>query len=297
MAWKVSVDWLEGGLKYFTLVNNLPFQPARGSLQLFEKNENNAERFMVNCKDLKSYHIVASLQPISDLARIAKNIAPVINKLLFKHKTVNEIVLDFVKDLNGNWIFLAVQGCLLKGEPSSISNPKKLTPLNPKFTIYPTISYTREKSLSSPEDLQETTLSKVENRRISKISRKIFRQATKAGNFLNCSKFSLPTPDEEFSIYLKQKSSDQEGRIPFNMIGIVPQKLGSRLTYFIEDKREMVPKTVTKEESRVRSSMSKDLSVKSNSDYLEKISKKLDEMTGNFHKKPLDLDLSEESEN
>jgi hypothetical protein len=81
------------------------------------------------------------------------------------------------------------------------------------------------------------------------------------------------------------------------MIGIVPQKLGSRLTYFIEDKREMVPKTVTKEESRVRSSMSKDLSVKSNSDYLEKISKKLDEMTGNFHKKPLDLDLSEESEN
>ena len=286
-AWKVSVDWLEGSLKYFTLVNNLGFNGG-----LFNKGSRISQdinNFVINYKDLKSYHIVAALQPIYDLSKIVKKTVPVINKMISKHRAISEVVVDFIKDIKGRWVLISVQGCIYKGDSSSSGNlAKKLAPLNPRLNIYPTISFTREKSDSSPEDLQESTLAKVENRRITKISRKIFRTATKAGKqFKNPPKVNLPTPQDEYHLYLSQKSSDQQGRIPFHMIGIVPHKLGSHLTYFVEDKREMVPQPSTVSESYVRSSLLNDVSVKHSIDYLERISKELDSMTNlaNTHKK------------
>ena len=283
-AWKVCVDWMEGSIKYYTLVNNCNFTKENSFKDLkpkpkpFEPKQDN-QRFLINSKDYKSYHIVASLQPIQTLSSIVKKAIPVINKLIYNTKPVNEIIVDFIKDFTNEWIFIGVQGCILKGKPAgSASNKKNIIPLKPNLTGYPTISFTREKSSSSIEELTENTLSKVESRRISKISRKIFRKATtvQAPKLSDPPKVAFMTKEEEFNFYLKQKSSDSLGRIPFNMIGILPQNLGNHLTYFVEDKKEMMPRSMNQSGGPFGFYLDKGKSVKSSIEYLNKISEELD---------------------
>lgn len=283
-AWKVCVDWVEGSIKYYTLVNNCCFtqnnslKDLKTRIKQFEPKIN-IQRFLINSKDYKSYHIVASLQPIQTLNIIVKKAIPVINKLIYNTKAVNEIIIDFIKDLNNEWIFIGVQGCILKGKPTgSAQNKKNIIPLKSNLTGYPTISFTREKSSSSIENPQENTLSRVENRRITKISRKIFRKATTVNitKISNPPKVALMTKEEEYNFYLKQKSSDSLGRIPFNMIGIVPQNLGNHLTYFIENKKEMMPRSMNKTDGPFGFYIDNGKSVKNSKEYLNKISKELD---------------------
>lgn len=289
-AWKVCIDWVEGSIKYFTLVNNSHFMQNNlnktfGPNDRFIRGKNDNKRYLINSKEIKSYHIVESLQPIQTLSKTAKESIPALNKLIYNSKPVYETIADFIKEHNNNWIFIGIQGCILKGHSTkSFKASKNIIPLKSNFPVYPTISFTREKSSSSLEDTGDSALARVENRRISKISRKIFRKATSV-NQIKISKppkVILMTKEEEYSFYLKQKSSDSQGRIPFNMIGIVPQNIGSHLTYFIEKNKQMIPKSVIPSGTPLGMYSLNEMSVKSNLDYLNRISAEFDSKLSNI---------------
>lgn len=286
-VWKVSVDWQEGCTKYFTLTNDLPFDCSKEGLlnrrkkdnaKVFESAvENDMEKFLVKFENTKSYHIVATLKPILGLSNIVKQLIPVLNLLIFKNREISEIVLDFIKESRDFWVFIGVKGFMLKGEQTKrLKEKKKLISISTNFSMYPVISLTQAKTPSSSEELPAPQ-KRIEHKKITRVTRKIHRQATNVSMInIEKSKVHMPSREEQYSFYLNQKKSDSYGRIPFNMIGIVPQKMGTHLTSFIETKRELLPKPIESPEPPLGLYLTDEISVKSNITYLQEISENLD---------------------
>ena len=235
------------------------------------------ERFLVKFSNSKSYHIVASLQPISSLSLIVKQLLPTLNILLFKRKPIKEIVLDFVKEDKDSWYFLGIKGYLLKGEyKNPLDVETKTLSLQTNLVRYPVISVSRVQTPPSSEELAASPQKRLEKRKITRASKKLHRQATGL-SLSDKIKISIPTPDEQYSFYLSQKKSDNLGRVPFNMIGIVPQKLGTHITSFIETKRTFLRKDNFPYEPPLGMYMLNPISVKSNEIYLQEVSNQLDD--------------------
>ena len=273
-AWKVTVDWQNGSLKYFTISNNQPFI---GSCFL-PKNKKNCElklenKFLVKIMNPKSYHVLNCLQPIFALNAILKQLTPFLLSFVFKKQPISEFLIDFIRESKDKWYFIDLKGYLIKGEHiNQLSKQKRTFSITTKLIKYPQISINYAQTPPSSEESVIDTLA--ETKKARKISKRINRQASVLK--LKKTEVNIPSIEEQWSLYLTSKKSDNIGRIPFNMIGIVPQKFGSHITSFVEYKRDLIPKNKSIKEPPLGMYLKDCVSVMSNAKYLSQVSENLD---------------------
>lgn len=282
-AWKVGVDWQEGCMKYFTLTNNSPFEKRKNSLlgkrhkSLKAFQIDDVDRFIIKTNSPKTYHIVTSLQPIIQLKDIVKQLVPIILSFVMKRKKVKEIMIDFIKESSNLWYFAGVTGYLIEGDvKNSVTLVKQRISNDPGLKAYPAISISQAKTPSSSSDSLHDTKAQIEQKRINRISRRFTKTSLSFSKMNKTNPITFLSIEDQCALYLSQKKSDNYGRIPFNMIGIVPQKLGSHLTSFIETKRGLIKNTQNLNEPPIGMYLTDAVSVKSNGIYLQEISQKLD---------------------
>ena len=284
-AWKVSVDWQGGNTKYYTVTNNTPLASNAPSVHkqispvLDVVHQANNERFLIKFSHLKSYHVVASLQPILQLKTIVTQLIPLIRGILFNNKQIREIVTEFIKESCDTWSFIGIKGYLLQGEKGMPrTHKKKSTPVDANLKMYPSISISQAKTpASSDEEKIPEARVQIENKKIRRITRKLSMNVNRFSTSIGpVAPVKVLSVKDQCAFYLTSKRADPCGRIPFNMIGVAPQNMGSHATSFIETRRLALSNTLSRNESVLGLLMINPVSVKSNQAYLVEISKKLD---------------------
>jgi hypothetical protein len=294
-AWKVYVSWEDKRTKYYTLTNNTEFtaglnkssqdvvshQSLFTPFKTFQKISSHPasqdpSAFMIKFKNKNSYHIVMTLHPIKGLKNIVNQFIPTLKKLLFKNKNIKEIVLEFIKESKDIWYFLGIKGYSLKGDAKNINYHK-----NMRFSItenrkkYPSISIL-EPNTPTSEELSKITTEKLEINEISKYSKNLMKRVC-ASSSTTSFKISSLSKEDEYYNYLSYKKADNLGRVPYNMIGITPQRASAKITHFIDTRKKIIPLANNSTDFPLGMHMVNEISVKSNAAYLQEVSKSLDQ--------------------
>ncbi|CAG9322814.1 unnamed protein product [Blepharisma stoltei] len=248
------------------------------------------EKFIVKFSGLPKLKIIFTHQPIPELVKAVNALVAVINQLfLRKNNQLQELFVDFIKDSNEKWVLLSCKGYKIIGdELSRVLKPKflpKLENIRSKTHIKKPFARDYEINVSKIDDLiiPERKIGNdtiIYDKNIEILAHSFEEQASKLDNSPIGNIHLKEIQESTTKSYLEQKKSDHLGRIPCNMIGIMPHKLDNPITSFIDNHKE-VPIKPLKHRERFKHLYLVGLENKR----IDLASKQLDEITKSFDKK------------
>lgn len=209
--------------------------------------ETDFSRYIVRYTNFNQTSVISSSQPISGINDELKSLAVLINSFLLKKSNcLEELLVDFVKDPKENFIFIACKRFKIKGEqPHEMSPIKKEASRNTNHMPFPDIVISvAEKQSPFGEEKYETDLKKSrvsgfkEEMKIDKAQNLLEQQVSDMEIKKDIIVSIKDIRDVNKESYLQQKRSDKHGRIPYNIIGIMPHAKNNQLISFIEKQKE-----------------------------------------------------------
>lgn len=215
-----------------------------------ERKKELNDKFLVHYSNLNECNIVSSSQQIPEVTKIIHQVADIIS-LSFHKKTssIEELVVDFMKDMTGNWIFLACKGYKFQGD-------KKLDRLNTckdmilpqksehisedtEFNHEEVLKHYDESVSKDYEFVSQGTRFTSTNQEAKKIQ--LMRLLEEQANHMNTRPAYIDNKliqQKNIEAYLKFKNIDEYGRTPFKMIGMTPYPTKTKLVTFYEHSKK-----------------------------------------------------------
>ncbi|CAG9335254.1 unnamed protein product [Blepharisma stoltei] len=256
-----------------------------------QSEETDFSKFTAKIENYEKVNVVASSQPISEINNQLKTIASLINTFMIKKQNcLEELLVDFIKDSKGNFLFLACKRYKIKGEKSNENFPLKKLPSKHNIQIpFPEIFISENQSPEKDQEIDENLyktrmMAHKEQIAIEKTQLLIEKQSSELEikKSLNVSFAEISEKNKED--YLIQRKSDKNGKIPYNIIGIMPHNKNNQLISFIEKQKEPALKPLRHKE-RSKNLFWIGSHQISPMKYTEIMSKSIDKIAKNFDKR------------
>jgi truncated hemoglobin YjbI len=236
--------------------NSLKYQPfihiiAESNPKIREERSKELnDKFLVHYSNLNECNIVSSSQQIPEVTKTIQHVADIIS-LSFHKKSISiqELVVDFMKDMNGNYIFLACKGLKFQGaRKSDRYNICKDTAFREKSEhIIEDGEFNPEEVLEQYDDsmtkeydfVSQGTRFTSTDQEDKKIQ--LMRLLEEQANRMNTRPAYIDQKliqQNSIEAYLKFKNVDELGRTPFKMIGMTPYPNKSKLITFYEHSKK-----------------------------------------------------------
>ena len=189
-------------------------------------------KYFVQVKGTTENYITLSNRYYPELQETLKLVLGIISSNALKNMSpAQEVLIDFMKNMENKWVLLGCKGYKVRGQRNvevkieeHRREPSTESFLSRKHSVFLCESVSEE-SLKS----EISSESDDESARIDKVADRLKLQAAEMSKYQHQSIGSINNED-----YLKLKQSDELGRIPYVMIGIMPHRIGNPVTYFIE---------------------------------------------------------------
>ncbi|CAG9322931.1 unnamed protein product [Blepharisma stoltei] len=210
--------------------------------------EIDSSKFIVKSDNYSQVNVVISSQPIPEINHELKTITSLINTFILKKQNyLDELLIDFIKDSKEKFVFLSCKRYKVKGEqPREIFSTKKDSSKSNFKVAFPDIVINNISEQTTPgrdremeEKLQKARMTAHKeaisiDQTQSMIEQKSSEMEIKRDVNLSLEEISELNKDN----YLVQRKSDKLGRIPYNIIGIMPHNKTNQLISFIEKQKE-----------------------------------------------------------
>ncbi|CAG9322990.1 unnamed protein product [Blepharisma stoltei] len=261
-----------------------------------EDNQFEYQKFVVQYSLPGTYRVIISHQTIPELSKALSLLCFIINNFYLKKvNNLQELFTDFIRDQNNNWILLSCKGHKIKGDSKAAIKKRKSLPKvkNERIKTIPKIKLNLSTHKINLEEEGEEILE--ENRHPPEKTRqedyyvdKLAKEFEDQANLLEIHpklNFNLNQSSEEnLKFYLAQRRSDSLGRIPYNMIGISPNKPDNPITNFVETKIDP-PVKPARNKDRFRNLSFVGLEKAEGLKYIDIASKHIDDISKTFDKR------------
>lgn len=209
-------------------------------------------KFFVQVKGNADNNITMTNRYYPELQESFKIISSIYSTLIMKKfNSLEELLIDFTKSIENKWVLLSCKGYKARDVKNVVIGKKKIQ--EKQKDLANDSFYSRKHSVIMCESVSEESLmsdassvSDNEESMIEKAARR-FDELASHMDREQCEQLESNSSND----YLMLKQSDDIGRIPHLMIGIMPHKVGNSITYFIEKSKEP-PVKPTKHKNRAK---------------------------------------------
>ena len=220
-------------------------------------------KFIVHYSNMNDCNVISSSQQIPEVTIILRQVSDIIShKFLKKPNSIEDLVVDIMKDTKGKWIFLASKGYKLRGDknlPRSSSFHKIIKRQKSIYFMDIAEQYRQEDlaqyniSVSKEYNYKDQGIRYTSTNQEAKKVQLVRHLEEKAKNMeahpVYIDKKQMLQRNVE--TYLKCKNVDKQGRIPFKMIGMTHYPNETKLITFYETSKEP-PLKPTRHKDRIK---------------------------------------------